>query len=80
MSNDETKNAWMTHFKIIKECVKSAHATAGYPFSNFEQYYIADAVSNEKIHGPYRDFVYAKKQARRKYRKLVRNMERVLMS
>lgn len=43
-------------------------------------YYIRDNATQETLYGPYRDYSYAKKQARRKYKKLVRNMERALMS
>lgn len=42
--------------------------------------FIVDKNTREKLHGPYRDYAYARKQAKRKYKKVVRNMERLLMS
>ncbi len=68
----------MTYYRVVKNLTEDP--VDDYSFEYREQYYIVDIASNEKLYGPYRDYGYAKKQARRKYKKVVRNMERALMS
>jgi len=72
------KEAWKAFYSVLEESILVQDGDLGSYYSS--QYYIIDVNSKERVYGPYRDLTYARKQARRKYRKLVRNMERAFMS
>lgn len=73
-----TDVAWEAYYIVVQEEVFTEDGNLGSYYKT--QYIIADKNTKEKVSGPYRDYNYARKQARRRYKKLVRNMERALMS
>lgn len=68
--------SWKSYYAVVQD--RQAVDDLGYYYD--KKYYIVDRNTREKLHGPYRDYTYAKKQARHRYKKVVRNMERLLMS
>lgn len=71
-------NAWESYYVVAREEAVIEDGDLGSYYDT--KYLILDKNSKEKVAGPYRDYSYARKQARRRYKKLVRNMERALMS
>lgn len=73
-----TDNAWEAYYVVVREENYIDDGDIGSYYDT--KFVIVDKNSKEKVSGPYRDYSYARKQARRRYKKLVRNMERALMS
>lgn len=69
--------AWKTLFRVDRRDEKVTQ-TDGWPM--LKTMYVIINIHTEEVCGTYRDIRYAVKQARRKYKKLIRLMERKFTS
>lgn len=73
------KNAWKSIYTIVQAYDTETVEYKGF-YINPHSYYYNIIDEHGHVHGTYKDAKYAVKQARYKYKKLVKLLERKLMS